>query len=199
MGPVRPIFLVPLALAVALAAFMLVSRNAQEPAPPAEEPAVEEPAPAEPSAVAEEAPADAASAPGAADSTAAAPRPDQAPQFVNELRQGPGVPDRVARALAHRQVAAVTLWEPRGADDVATVKQVREIETAQKRRPRLRRQVSVFTDRLQHAGDYVGVTGSLQVSQAPAIVILSPNGEARLLEGYTDGRSLRQHLTDALE
>jgi hypothetical protein len=58
--------------------------------------------------------------------------------------------------------------------------------------------VSVFTDRLKHAGEYVGVTGSLQVSQAPAIVILSPGGEARLLEGYTDGRSLRQHLTDAL-
>jgi hypothetical protein len=200
MGPVRPVLLVPLALALALAAFMVVRNNASEPAPapPAEEPpAVEPEAAVQPSEAAPAGGDASGTASGTQRASAAGAKP--APELVQQLRQGPAVPDRVARALADRLVVAVTLWEPRGADDVATVRQVRELEAARQRRPRLRKHVSVFTDRLQNAGEYVGVTGSLQVGQAPAVVILSPSGEARLLEGYTDGRSLRQHLTDALE
>lgn len=182
---------------MALAAFMVVRSNAPEPAPTAEEaaPAAPEAAAVEPEQAASERTDGGRGSDAKSESRAGG---ENAPPLAEDLRQGPGVPDQVERALAERHVVAVTLWEPRGADDVATVKQVRELEAAQKRRPRLRKHVSLFTDTLQNAGDYVGVTGSLQVSQAPAVVLLSPNGQARLLEGYTDGRDLRQHLTDAL-
>lgn len=105
----------------------------------------------------------------------------------------------MVQAIERGRVAVVVLYQPGGADDEATVANVRELEDARSESPRLRRQTAVFTDRLSNAADYLGVTSSLGVSQAPAVFMLSRNGPATLLEGYTDGRSLRQYLADALD
>jgi hypothetical protein len=67
----------------------------------------------------------------------------------------------VVQAIERGRVAVVVLYQPCGADDEATVANVRELEDARSESPRLRRQTAVFTDRLSNAADYLGVTSSL--------------------------------------
>jgi hypothetical protein len=108
------------------------------------------------------------------------------------------VPAQVETALERDRVAVIVLYQPGAADDEATLGAVRSLEEVSAEQGKSRGGVEVFTDRLTNAGDYLGVTAALGVSQAPAVAIVRPAGEARLLEGFQDGNSLRQHVADAL-
>ena len=108
------------------------------------------------------------------------------------------MPAQVDQALDRNNVAVIVLYQPGAADDEATLDAARRLQEGSAGQGKSRGGVEVFTDRLTNAGDYLGVTAALGVSQAPAVAIVRPTGEARLLEGFQDGNSLRQHVADAL-
>jgi hypothetical protein len=98
----------------------------------------------------------------------------------------------MARALESDKVVLLLISRPGAADDTAARLAVRAIE-----RERLGR-VAVFTDGVKNLPVYQPLLANIQVSQLPSIVIVRPGRRARLLEGYVDKASLRQHVTDAL-
>ncbi len=75
------------------------------------------------------------------------------------------------------------------ADERATRHAVRAL----KRRGRL----AVFSDRAENLGRYGPLVLGTGISQAPAVVIVGRDREARVLEGFVDRGSLRQHIKDA--
>jgi hypothetical protein len=98
-----------------------------------------------------------------------------------------GLPMDVARALA-REKTVVLFFSQGGSDDVATSKSVRSL--------RGNRRVEVFTEKLDALPNYRRIVAGLGVSEAPSIVIVGHDLKARLIEGYVDAGSLRQHIDD---
>jgi hypothetical protein len=50
---------------------------------------------------------------------------------------------------------------------------------------------------VENVDRYDSLLEDLGVTQAPAIVVIDRRGEASLIEGYTDARSLAQVVADA--
>jgi hypothetical protein len=98
-----------------------------------------------------------------------------------------GLPISVARALA-RDKTVVLFFSQGGSDDSATSKSVRSL--------RGNRRVAVFSEDLDELPNYRRIVAGLGVSEAPSIVIVGRDLKARLLEGYHDAGSLRQHVRD---
>ncbi len=99
-----------------------------------------------------------------------------------------GVPRPVGRALARKRVV-VLFFGQQGADDRATSEAVASV--------RGQKGVSVFRDDIQRLAKYRAVTSGLNVAQAPATVVIGPDRQAQLLEGFTDEGTLRQLVVDA--
>lgn len=99
-----------------------------------------------------------------------------------------GVPPEVEAAINDKQIVVLFFGQRGGADDRAVRRVVGTLEN--------RRRISVFTDDVKDIADYRRVTGSLSVSQAPAIVIVQQDKEASVLEGFVDEGTLRQEILD---
>ena len=215
MGRPRPAFLVLLGLAAAVAAFMLIKGSGEEPlpeAPPtdtaasATTPATTAPAPADP-AVTSSDPAATGTTPAPAPGTTEAPAPpaSEAPGsgpggegFAGDPTQGVTKPVAnaiapIAHAVADDKVTVLFLYEPGAGDDLATR---RRVELLKRSIPRGK--AVVLSESVARIGHYGPVLGDLGISQAPAIAVVSPRAEARLLEGFIDRRSLDQFIADAL-
>lgn len=100
------------------------------------------------------------------------------------------VPGAVASALADGRVVVLMFAQSSGADDKATRARVERLEGDS-------RDLEVFTDNVSNLADYAAVVGGLGIDQAPATVIVSPDGDARVVQGFVDRRSLRQYAADA--
>lgn len=111
---------------------------------------------------------------------------------ANQGEQGStaGIPPEVESAINRKQVVVLFFGQRGGADDRLVRKAVATLEN--------RSRISVFTDDVKDIADYRRVTGSLPVSQAPAIVIVQPDKEASVIEGFTDEGTLRQEIRDRL-
>jgi|SRR5215217_7329365 len=110
-----------------------------------------------------------------------------------ELRLG--VPTTNAHVKAERAVAdnrkVVIFFEnPKGFDDQAVARSVRELDKRTK-------SVVVLTDDVRNADRYESMLEDLGVNQAPAIVVIGRSGKASLIEGYIDADSLVQVVADA--
>jgi hypothetical protein len=97
-----------------------------------------------------------------------------------------------ARALADDKVVVLFISRGGAADDTATRAAVESLDEAFGGR------VAVFTDGIQNLPAYQPLLAGVGVSQVPSVVIVRPERRARLIEGYVDEASLRQHVTDAL-
>lgn len=100
------------------------------------------------------------------------------------------LPPAVETAIDRKQVVVLFFGQRGGADDRAVRRVVGTLEN--------RRRISLFTDDVKDIADYRRVTGGLPVSQAPAIVIVQPDKEASVIEGFTDEGTLRQEILDRL-
>lgn len=100
-----------------------------------------------------------------------------------------GVPAPVGRALDARKRIVLFFYKPGSADDRATARAVADL--------RGQRGLAVFTDPIGRLARYRGVIGELGISQAPAVVIVSRDRTARVIEGYVDPATLAQDVTDA--
>lgn len=105
------------------------------------------------------------------------------------------VPPKVERAVEDGRVV-VLLFTQDGADDRATAKRVHELSATGP--ASFGKRFVVFTDGVAKLGEYAAVIGDLGIDQAPATIIVAPNGEARVVQGFIDQRSLRQYVADAL-
>ncbi|MBA3437676.1 MAG: hypothetical protein H0U14_06730 [Thermoleophilaceae bacterium] len=99
-----------------------------------------------------------------------------------------GVPADVGRALRDRKVVVLFLGQG-GADDLATAEGVASLRGLKR--------VAVFRDGIQNLARYRGIVSDLGVAQAPAVVIVGKKRRARLIEGFVDAGTLRQHVVDA--
>ena len=108
-----------------------------------------------------------------------------------DLRLGvPVTNSHAARAAADHKKVVIFFQNPRALDDQAVAGSVRSLDRRTKK-------VVVLTDDVRNSDRYGSLLEDLQVSQAPAIVIIGRSGQAELLEGYVDADTLVQVVADA--
>jgi hypothetical protein len=120
-----------------------------------------------------------------------APRPVEDDKAVDAPRKASrpvGVPRAVQRAIRADRRVVLFFYKPGSADDRATARGVAAL--------RGDRGVAVFTDPISRLARYRGLIGDLGISQAPAVVIVGRDREARVIEGYVDPASLAQDVAD---
>jgi len=100
-----------------------------------------------------------------------------------------GLPADVARALAKRHIIVLFFFRPGAADDSATKRSVAAVRHAG-------RKVSVFSAPISKLNDYGRLINGLDISSAPATVVVGRDRKARVLEGFLDGGTLRQEVAD---
>lgn len=114
----------------------------------------------------------------------AAPSPDK-----GEVG-GRGLPSRVAKALDAKKTVVVMFWAKDGIED-------RSVKSSVTRLPRRGGKTAVFTDKVSNLSRYTRITAAASVSQAPAMVIVNPKGQAEVLSGYYDFQTIRQFVRNA--
>jgi hypothetical protein len=124
--------------------------------------------------------------------TKTTPKPAQPQQPA--VTPGPGLPASVARALNANKVVVLFFYTPVASDDQATKAAVRAVRQAGGGGGR----VALFQDFVARISRYRRVTGSLGISQTPAMVVIDRNRKAELLQGYLDSGTIRQTVRDAL-
>ena len=111
----------------------------------------------------------------------------------DDLRLGVPVTNshvKAERAVADNKKVVIFFQNPRALDDQAVAESVRSLD-------RRTKNVVVLTDDVRNADRYGTLLEDLQVSQAPAIVVIGRSGKAELIEGYVDADSLVQVVADA--
>ena len=190
----RPVLIVLLGLAL-IASALLATRGAADPDGAVTAPPTPAPAPAKGQA-ATPAPKPAATAPkkqaAAPEAKAAKPAPAK-PAPAKPKAAETGIPAKltpVIRALARGDAVVLFLTKDGAADDAATRKAVASVKGM--------RDVSVVQAGLEDLVDYRSVLSGAGVSQIPAVVIVRTGHKATLIEGFVDGKTLRQNIADAL-
>jgi hypothetical protein len=107
---------------------------------------------------------------------------------------GAGLPRDVARALNAHKIVVLFFYEPAASDDQATRAAVRAVRNAGGPGAR---QVRLFQDVVARISDYRRVTGSLGISQSPAMVVIDRDRHAELLQGFLDSGTIKQTVRDA--
>jgi hypothetical protein len=97
---------------------------------------------------------------------------------------------KAERAVADNKKVVIFFQNPRALDDQAVAKSVRSLDRRTKK-------VVVLTDDVRNSDRYGSLLEDLQVSQAPAIVVIGRSGKAQLIEGYVDAGTLVQVVADA--
>jgi hypothetical protein len=96
----------------------------------------------------------------------------------------------VVKALGRDQVVVLLFTRAGAADDTGTRRAVASV--------RGMRGVAVHVAGVEQLASYRPILSGVGVSQVPAVVIVRPGHQAKLVEGYIDERSLRQRVADAL-
>jgi hypothetical protein len=97
---------------------------------------------------------------------------------------------KAERAVADNKKVVIFFKNPRALDDQAVAESVRSLD-------RRTKNIVVLTDDVRNSDRYGSLLEDLQVSQAPAIVVIGRSGKADLIEGYVDADSLVQVVADA--
>lgn len=101
-----------------------------------------------------------------------------------------GVPPPVLAALAQRKLVVLLFSQAVGADDAATRATVAALEGA------VDPGLAVFQADVAELPRYRPLLRDVGITQVPAVVLVDSRRRARLLEGYLDEGSLRQHVAD---
>ena len=188
MAVPRPVLLALLGLALIASAFLATRGATSEEAvtaPPTTTPAPAPPAKAK-SKAADRADRSRADRPDP-NHTPARPRPAEKPDVPA------GTPAEIApvvRALARDQVVVLFFTKPGAADDTGTRQAVESLRGMEG--------VGVFTAGIEQLASYRPILSGVGVSQVPAVVVVAPGRQAKLVEGFVDEQSLRQRVADAV-
>lgn len=123
------------------------------------------------------------SSPATSGATAKAPAPARPVPVA-------GVPAPVLAALGERKLVVLLFSQAIGADDAATRAAVRALERSPDPG------VAVFGADVGELPRYRPLLRDVGITQVPAVVLVDSRRRARLLEGYLDEGSLRQHVAD---
>jgi hypothetical protein len=96
---------------------------------------------------------------------------------------------KAATAVADGKKVVILFQNPDGLDDRAMRGVMRELDA--------RTRAVVLTDDVQAVERYGSMVEELGVSQTPAVVLIDRRGDARLIEGYVDTKTLAQAVADA--
>ena len=96
---------------------------------------------------------------------------------------------KAERAVADNKKVVIFFQNPRALDDQAVAESVRSLD-------RRTKNVVVLRDDLRNSDRYGSLLEDLEVSQAPAIVVIGRSGKAELVEGYVDADTLVQVVAD---
>jgi len=121
----------------------------------------------------------------------ATPQSKSAPPAADKGEQGGrGLPSPVARALNAKKTVVILFWNRGGVDD-------RSVKNSVDRLPRRGGKTAVFTDKVANLSSYTRITAAASVTQTPSLVIVSPKGQAEVLNGYYDFQTIRQYVRNA--
>jgi hypothetical protein len=98
-------------------------------------------------------------------------------------------PQRAAKAVADGKKVVILFQNPDGLDDRAMRGVMRQLDA--------RARAVVLTDHVDAVDRYGSMVEDLGVSQTPAVVLIDRRGDARLIEGYVDTKTLAQAVADA--
>jgi hypothetical protein len=98
-------------------------------------------------------------------------------------------PRKAARAVRAGKQVVIFFRNPNGLDDRAVGRSVRALER--------RSSAVVLTDHVDAVERYGKLVEDLGVSQTPSLVLIDSAGDARLIEGFIDSKSLSQVVSDA--
>ena len=201
MAVPRPVLLALLGLALCAAGF-LATRGARDPGGAVN--AAPAPAPAAPAAKSAAPAAKPAEAKRADSAPKAKPRTHEGSKPAAPAKPQPHAPAKVfgsdtaaaakaaAVLAAYKRGDAVVFFftHPGAADDTGTRQAVKALAGVDR--------VTVVRAGLKELTAYRSVLTGAGVSQVPAVVVARADKPAHLLEGYVDGRTLRQTVADAL-
>jgi len=97
---------------------------------------------------------------------------------------------KAERAVKRDRKVVIFFENPRGLDDRAVAASIRALK-------RNTAKVVVLTDHVRNVDEYGSLVEDLGVNQAPSIVVINRRGDARLIEGYIDAKTLAQVVADA--
>jgi hypothetical protein len=132
--------------------------------------------------------ADTAATPEIAAKAPAEPARVAEPKARSKPKRSAGVPIAVERALDARKRVVLFFYKPGAADDRATARGVDDLRGT--------RGLAVFEDPIGRIAKYRGLIGELGIAQAPAVVIVGKDRQARVIQGYVDPATLAQDVAD---
>jgi hypothetical protein len=97
----------------------------------------------------------------------------------------------VQKAMADHKVVAMLFYNPLAADDKAVKQELAGVPTH-------RGQVVKLTIPLSEASSFTAVTQQVPVNFSPTLVLISPNGQAGEIVGFSDQLEIAQRVVDAL-
>ena len=101
-----------------------------------------------------------------------------------------GLPRPIQRAIADRKVLVLLFWNPKSVDD-------RAVKRAVGRADRWSGDVFVRAANVKSVSRYGKITRGAAVEQSPSVVVVDRNLKAETLVGYVDTRSVDQAVVDA--
>jgi hypothetical protein len=142
-----------------------------------------------------------------------ASKPTKSPAPTGPNRK-PAMQALVERALHEGKVAVILFWNRKGADDVATRKELRLLEAVhhlirpvagvpkvrralQRSGLELQRKFAAFEANAKQVAGFGSITRGVQVSQTPTLLVVNRQGTVTTLTGFTDAYSLEQAIDEA--
>jgi hypothetical protein len=120
----------------------------------------------------------------------ATPQSKTPPAASKDKPGGRGLPSRVARALDAKKTVVILFWNKGGVDDRSVKNSVDQVS-------RRGGKTAVFTDKIANISSYTRITAAASVTQTPALVVVNPEGQAEVLNGYYDLQTVRQYVRNA--
>jgi hypothetical protein len=163
------------------------SEETAAPATPAT-PAPSESAPSDSSAASGSATAPSATAPSTAQTQSSETAPTAGPPATTTRT----LPKPVKTAIDKNKVVVLLIWDPRASVD-------KNVKSAVDGLSRRGGKVAVFTDKPENVARYTPITGPVDLTQTPTLIVVNRDEVARKATGYLDPTTVDQYVVDALE
>jgi hypothetical protein len=183
----RPVQMGLVGLLVVVALFMVTrGRGGNEEASTPSSPAAAAPSETAPSTAA---PSGSATAPSTTPSESSKTTAPTAGPAATDTRT---LPKPVKTAIDKNKVVVLLIWDPRASVD-------QDVKSAVDGLSRRGGKVAVFTDKPENVARYTPITGPVDLTQTPTLIVVNRDEVARKATGYLDPVTVDQYVVDALE
>ncbi len=100
--------------------------------------------------------------------------------------------------LKQGRTVIVLFWSPKGTDDVAVRRELRQLLAFEAKHGTPRnKNIAAHYSSMAEVGRYGSITRSLQVLQTPTLLVIAPSGKTKTLTGLVDAYAIRQAIKEA--